>query len=30
MKHPIPNKALDDRLGFIGTSGSGKSSRLAR
>lgn len=25
MKHPIPHKALDDRLGFIGTSGSGKT-----
>lgn len=25
MKHPIPNAALDDRLGFIGTSGSGKT-----
>ena len=25
MKHPIPRKALDDRLGFIGTSGSGKT-----
>ena len=23
--HPIPNAALDDRLGFIGTSGSGKT-----
>jgi ABC-type dipeptide/oligopeptide/nickel transport system ATPase component len=26
MKHPIPDEALDDRLAFIGTSGSGKSS----
>lgn len=25
MRHPIPRKALDDRLGFIGTSGSGKT-----
>lgn len=25
MKHPIPSDALDDRLGFIGTSGSGKT-----
>lgn len=25
MKHPIPGDALDDRLGFIGTSGSGKT-----
>lgn len=25
MNHPIPTKALDDRLGFIGTSGSGKT-----
>lgn len=25
MKYPIPNAALDDRLGFIGTSGSGKT-----
>ena len=25
MKHPIPREALDDRLGFIGTSGSGKT-----
>jgi len=25
MKHPIPTAALDDRLGFIGTSGSGKT-----
>ncbi len=25
MKHPIPGAALDDRLGFIGTSGSGKT-----
>lgn len=25
MKHPIPDEALDDRLAFIGTSGSGKS-----
>jgi uncharacterized protein len=25
MKHPIPDAALDDRLGFIGTSGSGKT-----
>jgi hypothetical protein len=25
MKHPIPSAALDDRLGFIGTSGSGKT-----
>jgi hypothetical protein len=25
LKHPIPRKALDDRLGFIGTSGSGKT-----
>jgi hypothetical protein len=23
--HPIPNNALDDRLGFLGTSGSGKT-----
>lgn len=23
--HPIPNDALDDRLGFIGTAGSGKT-----
>lgn len=25
MSHPIPSAALDDRLGFIGTSGSGKT-----
>ncbi len=25
MRHPIPRAALDDRLGFIGTSGSGKT-----
>ncbi|MCA6104879.1 hypothetical protein J6525_41985 [Bradyrhizobium sp. WSM 4400] len=25
MKPPIPRKALDDRLGFIGTSGCGKT-----
>jgi len=25
MKHPIPDAALDDRLGFVGTSGSGKT-----
>jgi len=25
VKHPIPREALDDRLGFIGTSGSGKT-----
>lgn len=25
MRHPIPRDALDDRLGFIGTSGSGKT-----
>lgn len=25
MTHPIPNAALDDRLGFLGTSGSGKT-----
>ncbi|MDB5606690.1 MAG: hypothetical protein JWP25_3590 [Bradyrhizobium sp.] len=25
MRHPIPREALDDRLGFIGTSGSGKT-----
>jgi uncharacterized protein len=25
LKHPIPRAALDDRLGFIGTSGSGKT-----
>jgi hypothetical protein len=25
MTHPIPDEALDDRLAFIGTSGSGKS-----
>jgi ABC-type dipeptide/oligopeptide/nickel transport system ATPase component len=25
MKNPIPDEALDDRLAFIGTSGSGKS-----
>jgi hypothetical protein len=25
MKHPIPNEALDDRLGFTGTSGAGKT-----
>lgn len=24
-KHPIPNDALDDRLAFVGTSGSGKT-----
>ena len=23
-RHPIPDAALDDRLGFLGTSGSGK------
>lgn len=25
MSHPIPSAALDDRLGFIGTAGSGKT-----
>lgn len=25
MKQPIPDTALDDRLGFVGTAGSGKS-----
>lgn len=25
MKHPIPDSALDDRLGFVGTAGSGKT-----
>lgn len=25
MKHPIPEQALDDRLAFVGTSGSGKT-----
>lgn len=25
MKQPIPDSALDDRLGFVGTAGSGKS-----
>lgn len=25
MKQPIPSAALDDRLGFVGTSGSGKT-----
>lgn len=25
MTHPIPNSALDDRLAFVGTSGSGKT-----
>jgi hypothetical protein len=25
MKHPIPLEALDDRLAFVGTSGSGKT-----
>lgn len=25
MRHPIPSEALDDRLGFLGTSGSGKT-----
>lgn len=25
MKHPIPSEALDDRLAFVGNSGSGKS-----
>jgi uncharacterized protein len=25
MKHPIPYEALDDRLGFTGTSGAGKT-----
>lgn len=25
MKHPIPDDALDDRLGFVGTAGSGKT-----
>lgn len=25
MTHPIPTAALDDRLGFVGTSGSGKT-----
>lgn len=25
MRHPIPSAALDDRLGFLGTSGSGKT-----
>jgi uncharacterized protein len=24
-RHPIPNQALDDRLGFVGTAGSGKT-----
>lgn len=24
MTHPIPDAALDDRLGFVGTSGSGE------
>ncbi len=34
MKQPIPDSALDDRLGFVGTAGSGKSynamSRIER
>lgn len=25
MRHPIPDAALDDRLGFVGTAGSGKT-----
>lgn len=25
MKHPIPDSGLDDRLGFVGTAGSGKT-----
>lgn len=25
MSHPIPDEALDDRLGFVGTAGSGKT-----
>ncbi len=25
MKHPIPKEALDDRLAFVGTAGSGKT-----
>lgn len=25
MRYPIPTEALDDRLGFVGTSGSGKT-----
>ena len=25
MKNPIPDAALDDRLGFVGVSGSGKT-----
>ena len=25
MTHPIPKEALDDRLAFVGTSGSGKT-----
>lgn len=25
MTHPIPDEALDDRLGFVGTAGSGKT-----
>lgn len=25
MKHPLPDSALDDRLAFVGTSGSGKT-----
>lgn len=25
MSHPIPDAALDDRLGFVGTTGSGKT-----
>lgn len=25
MKHPIPDSALDDRLAFVGTAGSGKT-----
>jgi len=25
VKHPIPDAALDDRLGFVGTAGSGKT-----
>lgn len=25
MKHPIPREALDDRLAFVGTAGSGKT-----
>lgn len=29
MSYPIPNAALDDRLGFVGTSGSGKTYAAA-